>query len=152
MEQEASIPEIALDLTSQQYAALYRIYFPAIAITLDGTKETSATNSDPELLELLLGYVSEIEETTSTLSGTLLARLLAARAARPGHLWVAMGLFDRAELSAAIKRHLPALFAANHQGMRWKRFFYKQICEQRGGTLCKSPVCGDCSEYELCFG
>ncbi|MFO7765697.1 MAG: nitrogen fixation protein NifQ, partial [Pelovirga sp.] len=63
-----------------------------------------------------------------------------------------MGLFERAELGAAIKRHLPALFAANHQGMRWKRFFYKQICEQNGGMLCKSPVCGECSEYELCFG
>ncbi|MFO7813339.1 MAG: nitrogen fixation protein NifQ, partial [Pelovirga sp.] len=152
MEQEKSSPAIALGLSSQQFTGLCRHYFPAIEFGVDGSKDSSAVSSDPELLNLLLGYVSTTDEATSALSGTLLAQILAARAARPGHLWVAMGLFERAELGATIKRHLPTLFAANNQGMRWKRFFYKQICEQQGGMLCKSPVCGECSEYELCFG
>jgi len=152
MEQEKSIPEVALGLSSQQFTSLCRSYFPAIEFAVDGSTDSSAVSSEPELLHLLLGYVAEDHQVATIISGTLLARLLAARAACPGHLWVAMGLFDRPELGAAIKRHLPALFTANHQGMRWKRFFYKQLCEQQGGLLCKSPVCGDCSEYELCFG
>jgi len=152
MEQEESTPEIALGLTSQQLSVLCRNYFPTIEFKVDGSTDSSTVSGDHELLKLLLGYAADEGEYAGRLSGTLLVRLLAARAACPGHLWVAMGLFERAELSAAIKRHLPALFAANHQGMRWKRFFYKQICEQQGGLLCKSPVCGECSEYELCFG
>ncbi len=150
MEGEGCHPEMALGLTSQQFISLWRNYFPDIDLDVAASKVSSA--SDPELVNLLLGFVSASEEPVNELSGSLLARILAARAARPGHLWVAMGLFERAELGAAIRRHLPALFAANHQGMRWKRFFYKQICEQQGGMLCKSPVCGECSEYELCFG
>ncbi len=149
MEQEENSPAIALGLTSQQFISLWRNYFPDIDLDVAASKVPSA--SDPELVNLLLGFVSASEEPVNGLSGSLLAHILAARAARPGHLWVAMGLFERTELGAAIRRHLPALFAANHQGMRWKRFFYKQICEQQGGMLCKSPVCGECSEYELCF-
>jgi nitrogen fixation protein NifQ len=149
MEQEECPPEIVVGLTSQEFISLWRNYFPDIDI--EESNGSSTVSIDPDLVNLLRGFIQNPQGPVNTLSGTLLAHILAARAARSGHLWVAMGLFDRAELGAAIKRHLPALFAANHQGMRWKRFFYKQICEQRGGTLCKSPVCGDCSEYELCF-
>jgi nitrogen fixation protein NifQ len=62
-----------------------------------------------------------------------------------------MGLFERPQLSAAIRRHLPALAEANHRNMRWKRFLFKQVCELNGGILCKSPNCGDCCDYALCF-
>ncbi|MBD1399725.1 nitrogen fixation protein NifQ [Pelovirga terrestris] len=155
MEEDGCPPEIALGLTSQQFISLWQNYFPDIdldvAADISASRVSSAVSMDPELVSLLLGFIPAAHEPANRLSGTLLAHILAARAARPGHLWVAMGLFERAELGAAIKRHLPALFAANHQGMRWKRFFYKQICEQQGGLLCKSPVCGECSEYELCF-
>ena len=40
---------------------------------------------------------------------------------------------------------------ANNQNMRWKRFLYKQVCDRNGGMLCKSPTCGDCSDYAFCF-
>jgi nitrogen fixation protein NifQ len=63
-----------------------------------------------------------------------------------------MGLFERPQLSAAIHRHLPALFAANGKNMRWKRFFFKQVCDLNGGLMCKTPNCGECSDYALCFG
>jgi len=154
MEQEESSVEVALGLTLQQFTSLYHRYFPTIDCDVDGSTDSSAVSSDPELVNLLLGYATAEDDDNggTILSGAFLARILAARAAKPGHLWAAMGLLERAELGAAIKRHLPALFAANHQGMRWKRFFYRQICEQQGGMLCKSPVCGECSEYELCFG
>jgi nitrogen fixation protein NifQ len=62
-----------------------------------------------------------------------------------------MGLFDRPELSRAIRRHLPSLAAANNQGMRWKRYLFKQVCDMGGGAVCKAPDCGVCSDYYLCF-
>jgi nitrogen fixation protein NifQ len=36
--------------------------------------------------------------------------------------------------------------------MKWKKFFYKQICEREGFKLCKSPSCGECVDYNKCFG
>ena len=64
---------------------------------------------------------------TPRTSSLLLARMIAARTARPGHLWVAMGLFERPQLSASIRRLLPSLAAANSQNMRWKRYLFKQV-------------------------
>lgn len=137
----------ALGLTSAQYRQLYARFFPAVEFAIDDPRE-SPENSD--LVDLLLDYVPR-HPADRNLPVEYLVRILAARATRPGHLWAAMGLFARAELTAAIQRHLPALATANSRGMRWKRFFYKQLCERSGGTLCKSPVCGDCPEYSLCF-
>jgi nitrogen fixation protein NifQ len=62
-----------------------------------------------------------------------------------------MGLFERPQLTAAIRRYLPSLAVANHQNMRWKRYLYKQVCERNGGVMCKAPNCGVCSDYALCF-
>jgi nitrogen fixation protein NifQ len=62
-----------------------------------------------------------------------------------------MGLLERPQLTAAIARHLPSLAAANDKGMRWKRYFFREICNHSGGLLCKSPSCGACSDYALCF-
>ncbi|SEA72392.1 nitrogen fixation protein NifQ [Desulfuromusa kysingii] len=103
-------------------------------------------NSD--VLSLLLSHV---EASGCREMAGWLAHIIAARAAQPGHLWIAMGLFERPQLTAAIRRHLPTLAQANNQGMRWKRYLFKQVCEANGGLLCKSPNCQDCSEYELCF-
>jgi nitrogen fixation protein NifQ len=36
--------------------------------------------------------------------------------------------------------------------MRWKRFFYRMLCEAEGFTLCSTPVCTDCTDFDLCFG
>jgi nitrogen fixation protein NifQ len=36
--------------------------------------------------------------------------------------------------------------------MKWKKFFYKQLCLREGLTLCKAPSCDVCSDYALCFG
>jgi nitrogen fixation protein NifQ len=36
--------------------------------------------------------------------------------------------------------------------MRWKKFFYRQLCEQADVLICKSPSCGVCCDYASCFG
>lgn len=106
---------------------------------------------NPELRGLIRSYLPDSSQTNELPLARWLADCLAARAAHPGHLWVAMGLLQRPSLSAAIRRHLPKLAAANFQSMRWKRFLFKQLCELNGGVMCKSPACGDCSDYSFCF-
>ena len=118
-----------------------------------GRSEDPLTDLDinQDVLALLLSHVPEDGSSDRRRMARWLAQIIAARAAQPGHLWVSMGLFERSKLTAAIRRHLPTLAQANNQGMRWKRYLFKQVCDANGGTLCKSPNCKDCSDYDLCF-
>uniref|UniRef100_UPI003D815170 nitrogen fixation protein NifQ n=1 Tax=Trichloromonas sp. TaxID=3069249 RepID=UPI003D815170 len=145
----------ALGLTRQELASLLKSHFPGVDPGLLAPRQESALQAPPEanvdVLAILFSHVPKDGSGKEIQTALWLARILAARAAHPGHLWVAMGLFERPELTAGIRRHLPSLVAANHQGMRWKRFLFKQVCDQTGGSLCKSPNCGVCSDYALCF-
>lgn len=80
-----------------------------------------------------------------------LAQILARRAMEGRHLWEDLGLVSRDALTGLIARHLPGLKAANAQNMRWKKFFYRQICSDTGFALCLSPTCDDCDERADCF-
>ncbi len=80
-----------------------------------------------------------------------LAAILARRAMEPHHLWEDLGLSCRRALSEMIARHLPGLVAANSQNMRWKKFFYRQICSDAAFSLCLSPSCDACPERGECF-
>ncbi|MDT8854294.1 nitrogen fixation protein NifQ [Paracoccaceae bacterium Fryx2] len=81
-----------------------------------------------------------------------LAQILARRAMEPRHLWEDLGLPDRPALGRLIAREFPKLHAANSRNMRWKRFFYRQICSDSGAAMCLSPNCDDCPEWPVCFG
>jgi nitrogen fixation protein NifQ len=146
----------ALGLSGDELGDLLHLYFPAV--TTDHLRLCCPPAGKPlpqsnvDIGELLLGYLPQDTNGWLSVPSLWLARGLAARAVHPGHLWRAMGLFARTELTAAIQRHLPALAAANSKGMRWKRFLFKQLCERNGGILCKTPDCGTCSDYALCFG
>ena len=137
----------ALGLSGRELAELRRAYFPTLApetFVREGLGE--APEPDPEIMGILLSHVSPDRPESLRL-----ARVLGARAARPGHLWVSMGLFARPELTTAIRRHLPTLAAANDKGMRWKKYLFKTLCDRSGALLCKAPNCGVCSDYALCF-
>ena len=153
--EEAQQPATALGLSNEDFEDILNTLFPDIPPGLLGDYVTAAPHLAPEqsddILALLMAHIPNNSSGTQYKMARWLVRILTARAARPGHLWVAMGLFERPQLSAAIARHLPSLAAANHQGMRWKRYLYKQVCEQQGGRLCKAPACGLCSDYAMCF-
>ncbi len=145
---------IALGLKDHELARIISDYFPQADPSLL-KKNTESTTAPPlegnnEVLAILLSHVPKpFCKNHST--GLMLAHILATRAVLPGHLWVAMGLFERSQLTKAIQRHLPSLAAANHQNMRWKRYLFKQVCESNGGVMCKAPNCGECSDYATCF-
>jgi nitrogen fixation protein NifQ len=84
--------------------------------------------------------------------GRWLAGMIARRAFEPNHLWEDLGLRSRDELSRLLKRNFAPLAVRNTRGMRWKRFFYRQLCEGDGFLLCTTPVCTDCNDFALCFG
>lgn len=81
-----------------------------------------------------------------------LAHVVARRSLRPEHLWISLGLRDRKELSDMLHRHFPAVAARNVQGMRWKKFFYREMCQAEGVYVCKSPVCDVCPDFGECYG
>jgi nitrogen fixation protein NifQ len=149
---ETDDPAGALGLSGVDLADLRAAYFPAAPTsspTPRGAEGPAA--ADSEVLKLLLAHVPKDQKGNSPPPARWGGQRQAPRAARPGHLWIAMGLFERPQLTAAIARHLPSLAAANDKGMRWKRFLFREICNHSGGLLCKSPSCGVCSDYALCF-
>ncbi|MFZ1828725.1 MAG: nitrogen fixation protein NifQ [Candidatus Competibacteraceae bacterium] len=68
------------------------------------------------------------------------------------HLWEDLGLWSRQDLSELMIRNFPTLAARNDRDMKWKKFLYKQLCEQEGVYLCRAPSCAVCRDYPICFG
>jgi nitrogen fixation protein NifQ len=81
-----------------------------------------------------------------------MAWLIACASLGDGHLWQDMGLPSRDALSLLIHRWFPALSARNVDNMKWKKFFYRQLCLKEEILICKSPSCSDCADYGRCFG
>jgi nitrogen fixation protein NifQ len=81
-----------------------------------------------------------------------IAHALACACLGANHLWQDLRLPSRRELSALLVYWFPRLAAKNVNDMKWKKFFYKQLCERDGLFICKAPSCGVCSDYTHCFG
>lgn len=79
------------------------------------------------------------------------ADVIARRSMAPSHLWESLGLPERPRLRRLIARHFPRLIELNSANMRWKKFFYRQICSDAAFSLCLSPSCDECPEKAECF-
>jgi nitrogen fixation protein NifQ len=80
-----------------------------------------------------------------------LAMALAQACMGPRHLWEDLGLANRGQLNALMAEHFTALHQRNVQNMRWKKFFYRLLCEQADVLICKSPHCSQCEDQPVCF-
>lgn len=100
-----------------------------------------------ELYELLLEHAAP-QDTVSR----WLAAALASAAQRDNHLWQDLGLPSRRELSMILLRRFPALARRNSGDMKWKKFFYRELCERAGVPVCKAPHCAVCIDRPVCFG
>ena len=100
-----------------------------------------------DILRLLLDHATVLDEATGQV-----ARFIAFSSLMENHLWQDMRLKDRDELSDIMRTYFGPLATKNTADMKWKKFFYKQICEREGFMLCKSPSCGVCVDYYKCFG
>jgi nitrogen fixation protein NifQ len=79
------------------------------------------------------------------------AEWLAVACLGDNHLWQDLQLPSRAELTALMNHWFPALAARNDRDMKWKKFFYKQLCDRAEISVCRAPSCAVCSDYALCF-
>ncbi|HEY3301018.1 MAG TPA: nitrogen fixation protein NifQ [Methylophilaceae bacterium] len=100
-----------------------------------------------DIVGLLTDYWSDNSEETGNL-----ILFIADACMGENHLWQDMGLASREVLSSLMQCHFPDLFAKNTGNMKWKKFFYKQLCERAEIMICKSPSCGVCVDYQICFG
>lgn len=80
-----------------------------------------------------------------------LARALAVAAMGPNHLWEDLGLGSRDQLNALMQEHFTSMKAKNSHNMRWKKFFYRTLCERADILICKSPHCEQCEDQPKCF-
>src|SRR5512143_2313749 len=108
---------------------------------------TARVGEYEDILGLLLDHRSKTGEAAEAVAGRVAASCLG-----DDHLWQDMGLKNRDELSDIMRTYFGPLAAKNTSDMKWKKFFYKQICEREGFMLCKSPSCGVCVDYDKCFG
>jgi nitrogen fixation protein NifQ len=139
----------ALGLTGSELARLLAARFPLGALPFPLWREGAPIVEDEEALlrELLAAHRARNDE-----AGHWLVAILARRSMRDDHLWQDLGLFNRAELGRLLRRHFPALHAGNVNNMRWKKYFYRRICELEGFSLCAAPHCSVCKDFSSCFG
>jgi nitrogen fixation protein NifQ len=115
----------------------------------DGLRAECSGDIDAEFSDLL-NLLKEAIEPSNKLS-QFVACAVASASLFDNHLWEDLHLPNRAALSALLNQHFSSLAQRNTGNMRWKAFFYKQLCE-RAGMTCRSPSCGACDDYALCFG
>jgi nitrogen fixation protein NifQ len=137
-------------LAPEDLANLMAQWFPAACAMGVAWHAEDAKVDDDEVAmvrDLLLA-----ERSSEGDAGRFLAAMIARRAMEPNHLWEDLGLRDRSELTRLLARHFGPLAARNTRNMRWKRFFYRALCESDGFVMCTTPVCTECRDFDLCFG
>ena len=146
------VPALGMDYAP--FAGLLAARFPHFAPPPHWLAEQKKTASKdgalgefPDLLKLLLDHCAINDEHHRSA-----AHLVATACMGGDHLWQDLGLPDRKALSALLSRHFPGLAAKNTGDMKWKKFFYKQLCEREGINACRSPSCAACCDYAKCFG
>lgn len=143
-------PSRQLGLDPEDLRGVLARVFPKVDAGILGDLGESAggPSEDERCLRIYVNRYS----TQGTWLESRLARILARRCLRPHHLWQDLGLDSRGQLSDLMRRHFAPLSARNHQGMRWKKFLYRAICQDEHHGICSAPTCADCAEFETCFG
>lgn len=118
-----------------------------VAALPDGDDTGEDTYEEPDLRAMILEHRAGRAEEEEWL-----AAIVARRCNAANHLWQDMGFAGRSDLGTLFRRHFPALVAANSGDMKWKKFFYRQLCQREGFLLCKSPNCDCCDDHDACFG
>jgi nitrogen fixation protein NifQ len=140
-----------LGLSAFHLAALVGRYFPQAPGLLSGLSGDEGDEplalEEPDLRALLLDHRSRglVEEEW-------LAHIIPRRSLGANHLWQDLGLTGRADLSGMMRRHFSGLAELNSGDMKWKKFFYRELCQREGVLICKSPNCEVCTDAAICFG
>ena len=107
----------------------------------------SRTDEFDDIVQLLQDYAKDSSEETVAITNSIAQACMGQN-----HLWQDMTLPNRDALNELMRIHYPNLAAKNVGNMKWKKFFYRQLCEREDVLICKSPSCGICIDYDQCFG
>ncbi|MBI1867245.1 MAG: nitrogen fixation protein NifQ [Methylocystis sp.] len=141
---------ISIGLDRRALAALIERWAPGAVryVDLEEQPETISFDEDEgQLRALLERFRGDSSEETDWL-----VSIVARRSMSPRHLWQDLGLTRRAELTRLMSARFPALAARNRANMKWKKFFYRCLCELEGFVLCAAPTCCECNDFSNCFG
>lgn len=100
-----------------------------------------------ELVAMLLAHRPDAPHASET---RWLARAIAAACFGERHLWQDLGLFDRADVSALLGRHFPALAGKNVHDLKWKRFLFQELSLRQGTAPRMPPGCQRCEQRQAC--
>lgn len=129
------------------FDSLMQTFFPGLRLNNGALR---AGGDGDEYGDLVLLLVAHRHHPATALEW--LSHAIASACLRDNHLWQDMGLPNRAVLGQLMQTHFPTLAAKNTGDMKWKKFFYRQLCEREEILICKSPHCADCCDYLKCFG
>ncbi len=122
------------------------LWLPVQIVTRRGKREDEVA----DVSALLLDHADP--DAGSAAERAAMAEHVALACLGDNHLWQDLQLGSRAELSALMRHWFPGLVARNHADMKWKKFFYKQLCERAELMICKAPTCAVCTDHPVCFG
>jgi nitrogen fixation protein NifQ len=134
-------------LSDARFKKLLNEYFLTQALSNESEAMPAGADEFDDLAGLLLEHRAEPSEQLAWL-----ALAIASAAMGENHLWQDMGLPSRKVLSTLMTQYFPTLAARNTDDMKWKKFFYRQLCERAEIPICKSPHCAECCDYAICFG
>ncbi|MGJ4946298.1 nitrogen fixation protein NifQ [Bradyrhizobium sp. HKCCYLS1011] len=139
-------------LSTVELIALVAQFFPSAALDSSWLPVTGAAAApDDDEVAMVRDLLLAQRSTKGDISRWL-AAMVARRAMEPNHLWEDLGLRERSELTRLLMRHFAPLASRNTRNMRWKRFFYRMLCEDDGFVMCTTPVCTQCNDFDQCFG
>ncbi len=140
-----------LGLSRSKFKALMGLLFPGADVEQFSHygKEVDIERSDEhsDLRELFLSHGVAEPHVNEWLADILIAGCMGG-----DHLWQDLGLWSRKDLTALIRIAFAPLADKNLYDMKWKKFFYKQLCSQEGVYTCRAPSCQACADYAACFG
>jgi nitrogen fixation protein NifQ len=138
-----------LGLDEKDFSELLALHFPGILLVMRHVEVIG----DPRALERddVLGLLLE-HRANRNISEQWMAEIVTTACMANDHLWQDLGLRSREFLSRLMKQNFPSLAQKNVHDMKWKKFLYKQLCEQEDINACRAPSCEYCVDYLNCFG
>jgi nitrogen fixation protein NifQ len=147
-------PNLGMGLPMNKFIELLETYFPGSSKEICGERfqATYAERVSPmesefiDMVGLLLEHRSFDAEYN-----VWVAHAIASGCMGSDHLYHDMGLPDRRALSSLLERYFTTLFQKNVHNMKWKKFFYKQLCDRAEVLMCPARNCQSCVDYKNCF-
>lgn len=140
----------AIGLPLAELDALRAAHFPEADWLLAGQPEDAGPEEieETDFRTLLIAHATRSDAPEAR----WLAAMVVRRSMEPDHLWQDLGLTSRTDLSGLLHRHFHPLASRNVRDMKWKKFFYREMCAAEGMSICKSPICDTCTDFAICFG